>query len=180
MNYNVPKVKDAKDLKWPEDFLNIKCVIYSVYIALLYWLLPRTKFFLFAAFLLNYFSINWYNYMYLCEYNSFIGNISYSVIILLLLLFVPIKNKVILGFSLYLPYFLIAWYDYFANCAYRMNPTIFPFGRFIYLPIKPDPYQRRYDELDPAVKKNIAAFDKYGYLTIIIGIVMYFLNKFVL
>ena len=30
-----------KKLKWPEDFLNIKCVIYTIYIALLYWLLPN-------------------------------------------------------------------------------------------------------------------------------------------
>ena len=51
-----------KELKWPEDFLNIKCVIYTIYIALLYWLLPRRPFYIFLSTLINYFMINWYNY----------------------------------------------------------------------------------------------------------------------
>ena len=37
-----------KKLKWPDDFLNIKCVFYTIYISLLYWLLPRKPFFLFS------------------------------------------------------------------------------------------------------------------------------------
>ena len=169
-----------KKLKWPDDFLNIKCVIYTIYIALLYWLLPRKPFFLFLSTLINYFMINWYNYSYLCEYNNIFFNIFYAILVTLLLIYLPIKNKVIMGFSLYFPYFILAWYDYFANCSFRMNPTLFPFGRYIFLPMKPESYQRRYDTLDPIVKKNIANFDKYIFVTILVGFVFLFLYKFIL
>jgi hypothetical protein len=61
-----------------------------------------------------------------------------------------------------------------------MNPTLFPFGRYIFLPMKPEPYQRRYDILDPIVKKNIANFDKYIFVTILVGFLFAFLYKFII
>ncbi len=50
----------------------------------------------------------------------------------------------------------------------------------IFLPMKPGPYQRRYDTLDPIVKKNIANFDKYIFVSILVGLIFLFLYKFVL
>ena len=38
-----PRIKEAKDLKFPQDFFNIKCIIFSLYIAASYWFLPRNK-----------------------------------------------------------------------------------------------------------------------------------------
>lgn len=173
------RAKEAKDLKYPEDFLNMKCVIYTLIIGSLYWFLPRTKVFILIATLLSFCSINWYNHMYICEYNDMMFNIIYALTAGVLLTYLPRKNKTILIFSLYFPYFLIAWYDYFANCTFRMNPTIFPFGRFIYLPVKPDPYKRRFDELDPVVKANISNFDKYLGFSLLVGGVGYLILKLI-
>lgn len=179
MNKGKSRAKDVKDLKFPEDFLNIKCVIYTLIIAILYWFLPRTRLSIVSASILSFFSINWYNYVYICEYNNLIFNIIYAITIGLLLTYLPVKKKSILMLSLYFPYFIIAWYDYLANCSFRMNPTIFPFGRFIYLPVKPDPYKRRFDELDPIVKANIMNFDKYVGVSIIVFGLGYVLYKLI-
>lgn len=168
-----------KKLKWPEDFLNVKCVIYSLYIASIYWFLPRKNFFIIIITVINYFIINWYNFYYNCVNSNFIFNLFYTIFISFLLIFLPLKNKVILGFSLYFPYFILAWYDYFSNCSFRMNPTIFPFGRFIYLPIKPESYKDKFKQLDPAIKKNIENFDKYFFISIIIILVIRFINNLI-
>ena len=68
----------------------------------------------------------------------------------------------------------------YVNCTFRINPTFFPFGRYIFLPMKPESYQRRYYTLDPIVKKNIANFDKYIFVSILVGFVFIFLYKFIL
>ena len=117
--------------------------------------------------------------MYLCKINNILYTGIYVLITTALLAYLPLKNKIVLAFSIYFPYFIMAWYDYFANCSFRMNPTIFPFGRFIYLPIKPDPYKRRYDTLDPMVKQNIANFDKYIVVSIAAFAVIYGIIKYV-
>lgn len=174
-----PRIKEAKDLKFPQDFFNIKCIIFSLYIAASYWFLPRNKISLISITIFNFIVLNWYNNVYECLHYHQITNSLLCVLVAALLVYLPVKNKVVLGFSLYFPYFILAWYDYFANCRFRMNPTIFPFGRFIYLPVKPDPYQRRYRELDPIVKQNIANFDKYVVVSIISLSFIYFLLKLI-
>jgi len=116
--------------------------------------------------------------MYECKVNNLVYTAMYVLSTTGLLMYLPRKNKVVLAFSLYFPYFILAWYDYFAQCSFRMNPTIFPFGRFIYLPMKPPPYKQRYDTLDPMVKQNIAHVDKYivvslSAFALIYGIIKY-------
>ena len=174
-----PRIKQAKDLKFPQDFFNLKCIIFSFYVAGCYWFLPRSKFYLVSISIINFILLNWYNNVYQCLHHHQLINIMLSLVSVLLLIYLPVKNKVVLGFSLYFPYFILAWYDYFANCLFRMNPTIFPFGRFVYLPIKPSPYQRRYRELDPIVKQNIANFDKYIVVSIVSITFIYFLLKLI-
>ena len=171
-----------KELKWPQDFLNIKCVIFTFYIAISYWFFFKKNttlkgYLIFG--IMNFLLINWYNYNYQCYYNSFWLNSALGIGISSNFYYLPKKDKVVLAFLLYIPYFLLAWYDYFANCKFRMNPTIFPFGRFIFLPMKPPGYQRTYDELDPVVKENIANFDKYIAVSIVWLIFVYFVFKFV-
>lgn len=176
MTDNKSRAKKTKDLKFPQDFFNIKCVIYTLIIASIYWFIPRNVVNLILLSIFSFFSINWYNYSYVCEKNNIISNIIYSIIISSLFWYLPTKNKSIIVIALYIPYFILAWYDYFANCMFRMNPTLFPLGRFIYLPVKPDPYKRRFDELDPIVKANIANFDKYVVVTVVatlIGVGIY-------
>ena len=78
---------------------------------------------------------------------------------------------------LYLPYFLLAWYDFFMNCRFRMQPTIFPFGRYIYLPFKPNPYKKRYAELDPIIKQNIINFDKYVAASLVLAGIIFLMFR---
>ena len=126
------------------------------------------------------FAFNWYNYNYQCYYNSFWLNSALAIEISSNFYYLPKKDKVVLAFLLYIPYFLLAWYDYFANCKFRMNPTLFPFGRFIFLPMKPDPYKRRFDDLDPIVVQNIANVDKYVGVAIGVGAIILILKKYLL
>ena len=176
----------TKPLKWPQDFLNIKCVIFTLYIALIYWfifgckLASKNTLYYIGFALANYLLINWYNYSYECFHNNMAMNGGLASLISLVFYFLPKNNWVVLAFLLYIPYFLLAWYDYFANCKFRMNPTLFPFGRFIFLPMKPDPYKRRFDELDPYVVQNIANFDKYVGVAIGVAAIIFTLKKYVL
>jgi len=58
-----------------------------------------------------------------------------------------------------------------------MQPTIFPFGRYLYLPIKPNPYKKRYAELDPVIKQNIINFDKYVAVSLVLGGVIFLMFR---
>lgn len=145
--------------RWPLDYLNLKCVVYSFYIALAYWYFPRDRPTLF--FLVNFLLTDWYNNAYECQRNSLPLNAAIALIASAAVWSVPTGNKYWLIVLLYLPYLIMAWYDYAINCRFRMNPTVFPFGRWIYLPFKPPSYKRKYDHLDEKVLKNIIAFDKY-------------------
>ena len=172
---------EEKKLKWPIDYINIKCIIFTFYIALTYWFLFKnnTKNWVYSLFtIVNYFGMNWYNYSYQCSYNNFVMTGGLSILVSLVFYHLPKKNKVAMGFLLYLPYFILAWYDFLMNCKFRMQPTIFPFGRFIYLPVKPNPYKKRYNELDPIIKKNIINFDKYLTVSLVLGGIIYLMTRF--
>jgi len=170
-----------KELKWPMDYINIKCIIFTFYIALSYWMIFKnntTKWIYGLFTIINYFAMNWYNYTYQCSYNYFAMTAGLSTIVSLVFYHLPKKNKVAMAFLLYMPYFILAWYDFFMNCKFRMQPTIFPFGRFIYLPLKPNPYKKRYAELDPIIKKNIANFDKYVAVSLVLGGLIFLMFRF--
>ena len=170
----------VKQLRYPQDFYNIKCILFSLYIGFLYWFLPRKRLALGSITIANYFLVNWYNHMYVCQINDFLHTALYTLVVTGLLVLLPKRNKVVLAFSLYFPYFIMAWYDYFANCSFRMNPTLFPLGRFIYLPLKPDPYKERYNQLDPTVKQNIANLDKYIVVSLTAFLVNYGIIKYII
>lgn len=70
--------------------------------------------------------------------------------------YLPYRNIYILFFLLWLPYVSMAWYDYLYDCKYKMQPTLFPFGRYIFLPFKPYGYQEEFKEMD---KKQIQRMD---------------------
>jgi hypothetical protein len=161
--------RNPRDLKFPDDFLNLKCVVYTASVALAYWFLPRNAVSVTVATVVAFMSVNWYGHVYNCIWATTLFSLLYSVGFGSFLWLAPVKSKALLVSCLYFPYFLLAWYDFFANCAFRMNPTVYPFGRFVFLPVKPEPYKRTYDELDPVVKANIANFDKYLFVTLIAG-----------
>lgn len=76
--------------------------------------------------------------------------------------FLPKKNKFILFFLLWLPYIALAWYDYSYDCHDKMQPTVFPFGRYVFLPFKPQGYK---DEFDKLPKETIEWMNKIDHIT---------------
>ena len=121
--------------------------------------------------------MNWYNYAYHCSFNHFGMTATLCSLLSLVFYYIPKRNKIVMAFLLYLPYFLLAWYDFFMNCRFRMQPTIFPFGRYLYLPIKPNPYKKRYAELDPVIKQNIINFDKYVAVSLVLGGIIFLMFR---
>lgn len=63
--------------------------------------------------------------------------------------FAPPRNVWILFFLLWIPYIAMTWYDYAYDCKNKMQPTLFPYGRYIFLPFKPPGYQAEYAKLPP-------------------------------
>jgi hypothetical protein len=61
--------------------------------------------------------------------------------------YLPNKNIYILLFLLWLPYIAMAWYDYAYDCKDKMQPTLFPYGRYIFLPFKPAGYKAEFEKL---------------------------------
>ena len=110
--------------------LNIKCIIFTLIMALGYWYLPQ-------------------------------------------------KNIVVLIFLLWLPYISLAWYDYVYKCHDKMMPTIIPFGRYLFLPFKPQDYKDKFNKLP---KSAITAMDTLDHITIwtILIIVFVFLTTYLI
>lgn len=162
---------DNDSLRWPLDFINVKCIIFTLIMAAMYWY--RDKLSMAAVVFMLFTMIMWYNSAYECQYANIPQVLFVTVLITCMIYVTPKRNKVVLAFFLYVPYFALAWYDYLTNCRYRMNPTIFPYGRYLYLPMKPDPYKQRYDELDPTVKEKIVSADHYITVSIFLFILIY-------
>ena len=51
---------------------------------------------------------------------------------------------------LILPYVAMAWYDVAYGCHTRLQPTLVPFGRWLFLPLKPPQYQAEFRAMPPA------------------------------
>jgi len=101
-----------------------------------------------------------------------------SIIYALSYWYLPPKKWYILLFILYITYILIAWYDHIYKCQYKLHPTIFPFGKYIYLPFKPPEYQKEYANL-PQWKIDI--MDKFNHITlwtILMFIIVWIIWKF--
>lgn len=94
--------------------------------------------------------------------------------------FFPKKNWIILIFLLWIPYIALAWYDYSYDCRDKMQPTLFPFGRYIFLPFKPQGYKDAFDKLPPS---QIAFMDKldhtvgWSIVIVFIGVAIYSFRK---
>lgn len=92
----------------------------------------------------------------------------------------PHKNMYVLIFLLWIPYLALAWYDYYYDCQDKMKPTLFPFGRQIYLPFKPPDYKKEFDEMTPSQIKAMDNFDhitSWTILIIIIAIIIFLRKK---
>ena len=88
----------------------------------------------------------------------------------------PPKKLYILLFLLWLPYIALAWYDYMYDCHQQMQPTLLPFGRWLFLPFKPPSYQQAYQDLPDIAKADMDEVDHivgWTIIVIILGIVGY-------
>ena len=74
--------------------------------------------------------------------------------------FLPHKNLWVLFFLLWFPYIAMAWYDYAYECR-SLKPTIVPFGRYIWLPFKPQPYK---DEFTKMSDSQIQAMNRLDHI----------------
>lgn len=75
--------------------------------------------------------------------------------------YLPPKNVWILAFLLWFPYIALAWYDWSYGCQDKLQPTLVPFGRYIWLPFKPPGYKEAFEAL-PA--ENIEAMNRLDHL----------------
>jgi hypothetical protein len=88
--------------------------------------------------------------------------IIFSLILSLGYWFSPRRNLWVLAFLLWFPYLAMAWYDWSYKCESKLQPTAVPFGRYIWLPFKPDGYKQAFNDLPP---EKIAIMDRVDHLT---------------
>jgi hypothetical protein len=87
--------------------------------------------------------------------------IIFSLILSLGYWFAPHRNLWVLAFLLWFPYLAMAWYDWSYKCESKLQPTAVPFGRYIWLPFKPDGYKQAFNDLPP---EKIAIMDRVDHL----------------
>ena len=83
--------------------------------------------------------------------------------------YLPHKNPWILAFLIWFPYIALAWYDWSYQCQDKLQPTIVPFGRYIWLPFKPPGYKQAYEDLPEEQKKAMDNLDHLVGWTIVAG-----------
>jgi hypothetical protein len=87
--------------------------------------------------------------------------------------YLPPKNTLILLFLLWIPYVAVAWYDYSYDCKDKIQPTLFPFGRYIFLPFKPSGYKQAFEKMP---KEQIEAMNNIDHIvswTILIVVIAF-------
>jgi hypothetical protein len=73
--------------------------------------------------------------------------------------YLPPRQLWVLLVLLWLPYVAMAWYDYIYDCNDKMQPTIVPFGRYLFLPFKPAGYKAEYAKLAQAQLDTMSTLD---------------------
>lgn len=68
---NTSNLNDCDKYNCDPPTLNIKCVIFTLFIVFVYWFLPpRNKWILILLIFIPYVLLAWYDYIYQCERNS--------------------------------------------------------------------------------------------------------------
>jgi hypothetical protein len=107
--------------------INMKCIVFSIIMVALYLLLPRNNRALLVLFIGTIISVLLYDTYYACD-SELSGRILRplvaGILMVLLLKFLPPRNKIILLGVLYFPYLIMAIYDYHFNCIRnQLGPT---------------------------------------------------------
>lgn len=61
--------------------------------------------------------------------------------------YLPARSAWVLVALLILPYVAMSWYDYAYDCTDKLQPTLIPFGRYLFLPLKPPGYKAEFRRL---------------------------------
>ena len=91
--------------------------------------------------------------------------------------YLPPRNLWVLVFLLWLPYVALAWYDYSYNCQDKMMPTLFPFGRYVFLPFKPDGYKQEFNKLSPEQISQMDNLDHQVTWTLLVLVIGWYLLR---
>jgi len=104
--------------------------------------------------------------------------IIFTLLIALGYWFLPQRNIYVLIFLLWIPYISLAWYDYSYDCQDKMLPTIIPFGRYLFLPFKPQGYKDEYKKLSTEQITMMNSLDHLvGWTILIIFIIVFTLLR---
>lgn len=94
--------------------------------------------------------------------------------------YLPHKNPWVLSFLIWFPYIALAWYDYTYDCKDKLQPTIVPFGRYVWLPFKPPGYKEEFNELPPDKIEAMNNIDHLvGWSILVMALIIYLKIKYV-
>ena len=85
--------------------------------------------------------------------------------------YLPHKNPWVLAFLIWFPYIALAWYDWTYKCQDKLQPTIVPFGRYVWLPFKPPGYKEEFNELPPDKIEAMNKLDHIAGWTLVAGLI---------
>lgn len=89
--------------------------------------------------------------------------------------YLPKRRIWILVALLYFPYLALAWYDYYYQCqSGLLQPTIFPFGEYLYLPYKPPDYKERYNKMSQERKDTMKHYGRFVAF-VLLGLVLVYI-----
>jgi hypothetical protein len=91
--------------------------------------------------------------------------------------YLPHKNLWVLAFLLWFPYIALAWYDWSYDCKNKLGPTIIPFGRYLWLPFKPQGYHDEFNKLADAQIQQMNKLDHLVGWTIVIAAVTFLIHR---
>lgn len=91
--------------------------------------------------------------------------------------FLPPRRLWALAFLAWLPYVAMAWYDHAYDCRDKMDPTLVPFGRRLFLPFKPGAYKREYSKMAQAQLDLMSRVDHVVGWTLAVAIIIFFFRR---
>lgn len=92
--------------------------------------------------------------------------------------YLPSRRYWVLALLAWLPYVAMAWYDYAYDCHDKMDPTIVPFGRVLFLPFKPQGYKAEYRKMAASQLDTMDSIDHVAAWTLLVLVVATLLIRF--
>lgn len=81
----------------------------------------------------------------------------------------PPKSLWVLLALFWISYVGLSWYDELYDCSTKMKPTLFPMGRLVFLPFKPQSYKDEFKNLSP---RQIQIMDRVDHLASFTSVIL--------